>query len=407
MSRNLSINAYFRAIAANHVPTYRFDGRDFGTWQKDLLPLVRGTLGKMPARVPLNPEIQAEWREDGLVKQRVIFDVEDGLSAVAYVFRPEGARGKLPGILACHGHGPFGKETVMGNRSSAAMAADITNHNYDYGFQMAQAGFAVIAIDWRGFGERDDRRKPNFNDIDIQHLPHKRDLCNLHYLRASILGMSVLGMDVNDGMCALDYLCAQDFVDADRIGVMGLSFGGTMTTWMSICDPRIKAADIICYSDRFADFGMRDVNFCGSQITGGLYELCDVPDLQGLIAPRPLLVEIGSFDECFKVDSAMSCFREVEKIFDAAGVRDRLELDLFEGGHQWGGNKSVEFFRRWLGGSELSEVPARDRDAAGLTLTLNRARLREMHGGGAPERPSYAVGGGSAGDAPAEDKDAT
>jgi hypothetical protein len=44
----------------------------------------------------------------------------------------------------------------------------------------------------------------------------------------------------------------------------------------------------------------------------------------------------------------MSCFREVEKIYDAAGVRDRLELDLFEGGHKWGGNKSVEFFRKAL-----------------------------------------------------------
>src|SRR5215831_17402414 len=157
MSRNLSINAYFRARAAKHVPTYRFDGRDFGAWQNGLLPAVRATLGKMPQRVPLNPEIQGEWREDGLIKQRVIFDVEDGLSAVAYVFRPENARGKLPGILACHGHGQFGKEPVMGNRSNPQLAAEIANFNYDYGLQMAHAGFAVIAIDWRGFGDRDDR----------------------------------------------------------------------------------------------------------------------------------------------------------------------------------------------------------------------------------------------------------
>ena len=134
-------------------------------------------------------------------------------------------------------------------------------------------------------------------------------------------------------MRALDYLCGQAFADGDRVGVMGLSLGGTMATWMSLCDERIRAADVICYSDRFADFGMRDVNFCGSQVTPGLYELCDLPDLQGLIAPRPLLVEIGSFDECFKLDSAMSCFREVEKIYSASGAREVLELDLFEGGH--------------------------------------------------------------------------
>jgi dienelactone hydrolase len=415
MSRNLSINAHFLARAKRHVPRFRFaPGQDFGRWQSELLSAARATLGEMPKRVPLNPEIQAEWREDGLIKQRVIFDVEEGLSAVAYVFRPERHAGKLPAILACHGHGPFGKEAVMGNRSSSPMVNEIVNHHYDYGLQMARAGFAVIAIDWRGFGERDDRRKPNHSDVDSQHA-HKRDLCNVHYLRATVLGGTVLGMDVHDGICALDYLCQQDFVDPQRIGAMGLSFGGTMTIWMAICDARIKAANVICYSDRFADFGMRDVNFCGSQITPGLYELCDVPDLQGLIAPRPLLVEIGAYDECFKVDSAMSCFREVEKIYEAAAVRDRLELDLFEGGHRWGGNLSLQFFRRWLGNGAMTVDGSGAREvevSAARKLTLNRAVLREVSSGGgggalpisntnsmaaAPAAP-FSIGGGGGGD---------
>jgi len=348
MSRNLSINAYFRRLAAKHTPRFRFDGssrEEWRSWREQLLPAVKATLGRMPEKIPLNPEIQAEWMEDALLKQRVILDVEDGLAATAYVFRPTEVKGRLPGILACHGHGPYGKESVMGNRASSEMAAGIEVHNYDYGLQMAKAGFAVIAIDWRGFGERDDRRKPNFlNNYG------GRDPCNVMYLRATMLGMTVLGMDVHDGMCALDYLCQQDFVDPERIGVMGLSFGGTMTTWMSIVEPRIQASDIICYSDRFADFAIRDGNFCGSQITPELYALCDVPDLHGLIAPRPLLVEIGSYDDCFLVDSAMSCFREVEKIYAAAGAADKLELDLFEGGHQWGGRKSIAFFEKYLAG---------------------------------------------------------
>jgi len=347
MSRNLSINAYFRDLAARHAPRHRFSGatrQDWQSWRQQLLPVLKQSLGRMPRKVPINPEVVAEWREEGLIKQRVLFDVEEGLSAAALVFRPEKAKGRLPGILACHGHGPHGKDSVMGVRAAADQVAAIAKHNYDYGLQMAKAGYAVIAIDWRGFGERDDRRKPHYND-NIQG----RDICNVHYIRASILGMTVLGMDVHDGTCALDYLCAQDFVDPWRIGAMGLSFGGTMTTWMSICDERIQAADIICYSDRFADFGMRDINFCGSQITPGLYELCDVPDLHGLIAPRPLLVEIGVHDSCFLVDSSLNCYREVEKIYAAAGASDRLELDLFEGGHQWSGRKTIEFFRRSLG----------------------------------------------------------
>ena len=346
MSRNLCPGHHYCTLAERHLPRFRFAGKnenDWRTWQEQLSVLAKASLGTMPPKVPLNPEIQAEWIEGGLQKQRVIFDVEEGLSAVAYVVRPSDAKGKLPGILACHGHGPFGKEAVMGNRSSSELRANIELHNYDYGLQMAQAGYAVIAIDWRGFGQRDDRAKPNW----LENI-HGKDICDLHYVRATLLGMTALGMNVHDGMCALDYLCTQDFIDPERIGVMGLSFGGTMTTWMSLCDNRVKAADIICYSDRFADFAMRDNNSCGSQVTPGLYELCDLPDLHGLIAPRPLLVEIGTYDDCFLVDSAMNCFSEVEKIYTAAGATDKLALDLFEGGHQWGANKSFDFFQKHL-----------------------------------------------------------
>jgi len=76
----------------------------------------------------------------------------------------------------------------QGNRSSAALCENIVLHNYDYGLQMAKAGFVTMAIDWRGFGERDDRNKPIFHDV-----VHGRDICNVHYLRASILGSTVLG----------------------------------------------------------------------------------------------------------------------------------------------------------------------------------------------------------------------
>jgi dienelactone hydrolase len=346
MNRNLSVNAYFRSLAAKHTPKFSFSKNsrdDWSKWKDQLLASIKGTLGKMPEKVPLNHQIIAEWKEDGLIKQKIVFDVEDGLSATAYVFRPVYTKNKLPAILACHGHGPFGKESVMGNCSTPELRDNIEQHNYDYGLQMAKAGYVVIAIDWRGFGERDDRRKPNWNDN-----VHGFDICNAHYIRANILGMTVLGMNIHDGICALDYLCELDFVDTDHIGAMGLSFGGTMTTWITLCDERIKAADIICYSDRFEYFGMRDNNFCGSQITPNLYDLCDLPDLQGLIAPRPLLVEIGIFDECFKIESAMSCFDETKRIYAAAGCCDKLELDLFESGHQWSGRKSLQFFKKHL-----------------------------------------------------------
>jgi hypothetical protein len=137
-------------------------------------------------------------------------------------------------------------------------------------------------------------------------------------------------------------------VDKNRLGVMGLSGGGTMTTWMTLCDERFKASEIICYSDLFAHFGIRDLNYCGMQVAPGLFKLVDVPDLQGLIAPRPLLVDIGVLDQCFRVDTAMECFRQVKNIYEAAHVSENLELDLHNGNHAWGANRSVAFFRKHL-----------------------------------------------------------
>jgi len=348
MKRNLSIDQYLNAKAASHRPRFRFAGKtkqDWKRWRTGLLPAAVQTLGTMPTKVPLRSELICEWTEDGLIKQRIVFDVEPGLSVIGLVFRPAKSTGRLPAILCCHGHGgPFGKNLIMGDRSTVELRAKIAEHNnYDYGLQMAKAGFVTMAIDWRGFGERDDRRKPHNHDITWG-----RDLCDVNFIRAVIFGQTLLGLNIHDGQCALDYLCRQKFVDPQRIGVMGISFGGTMTTWISICDQRIKAADVICYSDQFADFGIRDANFCGSQISPGLYALADVPDLQGLIAPRPLLVEVGRQDNCFLIESALSCYREVEKIYQTAGARDRLELDLFTGGHMWGGHKSVDFFRKNL-----------------------------------------------------------
>ena len=115
------------------------------------------------------------------------------------------------------------------------------------------------------------------------------------------------------------------------------------------CWGKFRATEIICYSSLFAEFGYRDLNFCGWQITPGLFDLVDVPDLQGLIAPRPLLVDIGSRDECFRLESAMECYRRVERIYQMAGAGANLELDLHSGGHTWGASKTEAFFRKHLG----------------------------------------------------------
>ncbi len=346
-SRNLSPERMFIEMAREHTPQYSFDhaGTEFEQWKREVLPKVLACLGDFPKRVPANPEMTAEWEHDGIRKQRWLIDVGEHISAAFIVCIPPDIETgeRRPAILCWHGHGKFGKDSVMGNDSSPERKAEIAYHNYDYGHQMARQGFVTFAIDWIGMGERNDAGKPHYLSNSFG-----RDWCNIYYLHATMLGMTSISINVSHGMAATDFACTLPFVDPERLGVMGLSGGGTMTLWSTLCDERLKAAEIICYSDLWEVFGIRDINYCGMQVAPGLYKLVDLPDCQGLIAPRPLLVDIGTYDTCFNVDSAMECYRKVERIYAAARSSDKLELDLAPREHGWCGNKSVEFFRRYL-----------------------------------------------------------
>lgn len=352
--RNLSPLEMFIRLAAEHTPACRFSGstpEEFAAWKSATWPRVLATLGAFPADVPLNPELVLEWEHDGVRKQRWMIDMQPHLSAAFQINMPLGlAKGEQrPTLLCWHGHGAFGKDSVMGNDSSVERRAEIDKFNYNYGHRMAQAGFVTYAIDWIGGGERSDSAKPHYHTHN-----YGRDWCNLYYLHATMLGMTSLSINVAHGKAATDFACTFPCVDPQRLGVMGLSGGGTMTLWSMLCDERLAAAEIICYSDLFATFGFHNLNYCGMQVAPGLYTLVDLPDLQGLIAPRPLLVDLGVHDTCFTIDTSMQCYRQVEAIYQAAGLPERLELDLFPGEHAWGGNKSEAFFTKHLNGVPVS-----------------------------------------------------
>jgi hypothetical protein len=342
-NRNFLMGEYYRRKVCEFEPRFRFSNQsreNFALWKKELLKLLKDALGKMPESVDLNTEVISEIEQDGIIRIRVLIDLEKDMSAPVWIYVPEQAlRIPAPAILCCHGHGKFGKDSVMGVRISKfpEREDEIKGYNYDYGLQMAKHGYVTAAIDWRGFGERSEG-----------NVFWGRDECNINYIKSGLMGYNLLALNIFDGMRVIDYLETLDFVDSQKIGCMGLSFGGTMTAWMTIMDERIKAADIICYSAKFAEFALQRGNFCGSQIFFNLFGFCDVPDLHGLIAPRPLLAEIGLLDLCFRADEAITCSDEVKKIYSAAGAAQNYHTDIFNGGHQFGGNKAFDFFDRNL-----------------------------------------------------------
>lgn len=312
---------------------------EWAKWRRDFERAVLCRLGPAPESCPLNPEITSREDCGSYVRERVVFDSEPFASVTAWVLVPKTATAAhpAPAVLCCHGHGPEGKDALVGVRVSGEPSADQLYHAF--AARLAERGYVCIAPDWRGFGERADTdewvRRPT------------RDGCNVLYLAAGYFGYHLLACQIHDGQRTIDYLLTRPEVRPDRIGVMGLSFGGTMTTWLAALDQRLSCAVIGCYLSTLAD-AMRRSNFCGAQYVPGLATIGDIPDIAGLIAPRPLLAEIGERDLCFTVDDAMAAYEHVARIYAAAGVPERCAVDRFDGGHEIHGTVSFEWLDRWL-----------------------------------------------------------
>ena len=89
-------------------------------------------------------------------------------------------------------------------------------------------------------------------------------------------------------------------------------------------------------------------NICGSQVLPHVYRYFDTHDIAGLIAPRPLLIEMGVHDTCFPIEAMLEGFEGVRRIYEAAGAGDRLWADVHPGEHAFAGNKVYDFFEQYL-----------------------------------------------------------
>jgi len=345
-TRYLSPFDSVHAWLANEPAKLTFSGStsdDWLRWRRVFDASLRRLLGPLPDPVPLDPEITETVDCGDYIRERVVYDTERFCSAVAYVLVPKGIQPgeKRPGILAAHGHGR-GKADVCAVAETPEEQQHVDEIHYAYAVQFARRGYVVIAPDWRGFGER---KSP------AQWAREGRDPCNVNYMAEGYLGYHLLTLQIWDGMCTLDYLQSRPEVDPDRLGIGGLSFGGTMTTYLAALDPRIKVACISGYLStvRHDAIGLRgNGNFCGAQYMPGLLTIGDIAEVAGLIAPRPLVAEIGAQDMCFVVDDARGSFEQVSRIYAAAGAADRIEGDFHPEGHVWSGRKSFPWFERWL-----------------------------------------------------------
>lgn len=183
-------------------------------------------------------------------------------------------------------------------------------------------GFTVLALDPIGEGER--WQYPEVGDLTSPTTQHE-------YLarQLQLNGVSAMAFWLWDEMIALDYLESLNYVDANLLGAVGCSGGGTQTAYVGAMDDRVKAASMACYMSTFAidrawaPGGKSD----GEQSWAhGVFMGLDKPDLLEVRAPKATQVLVTADDSCFPAQGGRDAVAEARHGFAALGAASNLSL---------------------------------------------------------------------------------
>lgn len=303
----------------------------------------------------------ASWSRDGVDGVELRWSTGHGAPTVAWLLRPAGEAGRLPGVLALHDHGGFtrfGREKLADGPDGVPSSDDVTRaellafrRRYYGGHavasDLARAGFAVLVPDAFGWGSR---RTPDaavaerfHRSVDLQLAGRRADAqrrgaeivevspgqrsellatANEPQLakELGVLGTSFAGLVLRDDLIALDQLAAAPGVAAGAIGCFGLSGGGARAVLLAAMDDRVRASVVIAMMSTFAAVldGHADQH-SWSFLSPGLSRVGDWPELAALRPSMPLLVQYAERDELFAPEGMRAAHETIGLRYRAAG----------------------------------------------------------------------------------------
>ncbi len=241
----------------------------------------------------------------GYRREKVVFDSRPGVSVLAYVLIPNNATMPSPVVICVPGHGR-GVDDIVGIDDQGRDRTDKAGYQHDFAIQVAEAGMAAVAIEPLGFGCR--------RDAITARKGLGTSACQPAAGGAMLVGETMIGWRVWDVMRAVDYIASRPDFDAARIGLMGISGGGTVTVFGTALEPRIRAAMVSGYLNTF-EHSIGSLSHCIDNYVPGILNWAEMYDVAGLIAPRPLFVESGERDNIFPIAASIDSFNRVREIY--------------------------------------------------------------------------------------------
>ncbi|HYF49132.1 MAG TPA: acetylxylan esterase [Planctomycetota bacterium] len=270
--------------------------------QKFIREHVIKSLGGLPSMdTPLQAKTVGETRGNGFRVENVIYQSRPNVYVTANLYIPDNIKGKTGAVLFVCGHAREAK----------------TYPQYQIVCQhFALAGLVVLAQDPVGQGERLSYWDSRNNRSEVEWGTSEHDHVGAQCLP---LGWSLARFFVHDSMRAIDYLASRPEVDAAKIGVTGNSGGGTQTSLMMLCDPRIAAAApgtfIMSRQTYMEAGGAQDAEQIWPEFSSaGL----DHEDILLAVCPKPVKV-LACRSDFFPIEGARRTVQRVQRFWELYG----------------------------------------------------------------------------------------
>lgn len=280
-------------------------------------------IGKMPSPdQQFNPHSKLIYETANWKGYLVKLDVWEGIPAGGIMLIPNNLKQgeQYPLVVLQHGLGGRAESYVNPDRNS-------------FGSRLAELGYIVYA----------------------PQNPYGLENFRIFQRMANPLKQSVFSVTIGQHDQTLQWLKTLPFVDEDRIGFYGLSYGGKSAVRIPAV---LKDYKVVVCSGDFNEWVWKttSLDFPASYMFVGEYEVFEFnlgnrvnyAEMAGLIAPRAFMVERGHWDPVAPDEWVAYEYAKVRRLYTQLGIRDRTDIEFFDGGHKINGMGTLEFLDKHL-----------------------------------------------------------